>query len=176
MRRAVERRVGATLLRVPMFHRGFGCIVVLAAALAAATSARADSASDQAAIRERLQHWTAAFNIRDATGTCAVFAPDLVYSVPQVIHGTQESMCANLTKLFSTPGLQLHYDNPEIHEIIISGDVAIVRLTWTLTTQKGAGRDVTTEEGMDIFRRQPDGRWSIARFIAFGTQPNKNLQ
>jgi ketosteroid isomerase-like protein len=97
-----------------------------------------------------------------------------VYTVPQVIHGTRESMCANLTKLFSNASLQLHYDNPDIHEIIMSGGVAIVRLTWTLTTQTGAGKDVTTEEGMDIFRRQPDGRWSIARFIAFGTQPNKN--
>lgn len=159
----------------PMFHRGLGWLV-LAMALAAATSADADSATDKAAIRERLQHWTAAFNARDAAGTCDLFAPDLVYSVPQMIHGTRESMCTNLTKLFDTPRLQLHYDTPAIHEIIISGDVAIVRLTWTLTTQTGAGRDVTKEEGRDIFRRQLDGRWSIARFIAFGTQPNKNLQ
>jgi hypothetical protein len=126
MLRAAERRSRwHSLLADPIFHRGSRCIVVLAAAVAAATFARADSVSDQAAIRERLQRWTAAFNSRDAAGTCALFAPDLVYSVPEVIHGTRESMCANLTKLFSTPGLQLHYDNPDIHEIITSGDVAM---------------------------------------------------
>jgi steroid delta-isomerase len=28
---------------------------------------------------------------------------------------------------------------------------------------------------MDLFRRQPDGRWSIARYIAFTTRPNMLL-
>jgi hypothetical protein len=28
---------------------------------------------------------------------------------------------------------------------------------------------------MDIFRRQPDGRWSIVRFVAFTTRANKLL-
>ena len=70
----------------------------------------------------------------------------------------------------------LHYAMPDIHEIIVSGDIAVVRLTWTLTTQAGGARDTTTEAGMDIFRRQPDGRWSIARFVAFTTRPNALLK
>ena len=48
-------------------------------------------------------------------------------------------------------------------------------LTWTLTVEKGGATDTATEEGMDFFRRQPDGRWSIARYIAFTTRPNKLL-
>ena len=74
------------------------------------------------------------------------------------------------------PDLQLHYDSPEIREIIISGDIAIVRPIWTLTTRKAGEQDVTTEAGIDIFKRQPDGRWSIARFASFTDKPNKNLQ
>jgi ketosteroid isomerase-like protein len=58
----------------------------------------------------------------------------------------------------------------------VAGDVAVVRLTWTLTTQVNGAKDTTTEEGMDIFRRQPDGRWSIARFIAFTTRANTLLR
>jgi hypothetical protein len=27
-----------------------------------------------------------------------------------------------------------------------------------------------------VFRRQPDGRWSIARYIAFTTTPNSLLE
>jgi ketosteroid isomerase-like protein len=72
--------------------------------------------------------------------------------------------------------IRLRYANPDIHEILLAGDVAVVRLTWTLTTEVDGRRDTTTEEGMDIFRRQPDGRWSIARFIAFTTRANKLLR
>ena len=46
--------------------------------------------------------------------------------------------------------------------MIVSGDIAVVRLKWTLTAEAKGKKDTTTEEGIDIFRRQPDGRWSIA--------------
>jgi ketosteroid isomerase-like protein len=64
----------------------------------------------------------------------------------------------------------LHYDEPTIHEILVSGDLAVVRLTWTLTAEKNGAREATAEEGMDVFRRAPDGVWSILRFIAFSTR------
>ena len=94
----------------------------------------ADPAADKAAIMQRFQHWTAAFNARDSTGVCDLFAPDLAYSIPDMVRGTRETMCTNLAKAFSRPDIQLHYDNPDVHEIIVAGDVAVVRLTWTLTT------------------------------------------
>ena len=91
------------------------------------------------------------------------------------MQGTRETICANLAKMLARPDIQLHYDNPDVHEIVVVGDVAVVRLTWTLTTQVNGAKDKTSEEGMDIFRRQPDGRWSIARFVAFTTRANKLL-
>ncbi|MDB5621327.1 MAG: hypothetical protein JWQ24_5565 [Tardiphaga sp.] len=78
--------------------------------------------------------------------------------------------------MLAKPDLQLHYDSPDLREIIVSGDIAIVRLFWTLTAQKGVKSSVSTEAGMDIFKRQPDGKWSIARFISFSATPNKVLQ
>jgi steroid delta-isomerase len=148
----------------------------MVALVVAAQSASADSTADQAAIRDRLQRWTAAFNARDAAGACDIFAPDLVYSIPGIIHGAREAICGSLRTALANADLRLRYDTPDIHEIITSGDVAIVRLTWTLTAQRGTEKAVTAEEGMDLFRRQPDGRWSIARFMSFATQPNKLLQ
>ena len=74
------------------------------------------------------------------------------------------------------PGVEASEDEPAIHEILVSGDLAVVRLTWTLTAEKGGVRDVTTDEGMDVFRRAPDGVWSIARYIAFSTRPNAALK
>jgi uncharacterized protein (TIGR02246 family) len=136
----------------------------------------ADAAADEAAIRDRFAKWTAAFNAGDAAGVCDLFAPDLVYSLPEVTNGTQATLCGNLAKILARPDIKLHYDLPTIHELIVSGDIAVVRLTWTLTAEAKGEKDTTTEEGIDIFRRQPDGRWSIARFIAFTTSPNKALQ
>jgi ketosteroid isomerase-like protein len=153
-------------------------VPVIAIALTVATiqAARADADADKAAIVQRLQRWTAAFNAKDAVGTCDLFAPDLVYSIPEVMRGTRETMCSNLAALQARSDIKLHYDNPDVHEILVAGDVAVVRLTWTLTTEVNGARDTTTEEGMDVFRRQPDGRWSIARFIAFTTRANKLLR
>jgi uncharacterized protein (TIGR02246 family) len=144
--------------------------------LIAAAPALADPAANDAAIRTRFLDWTAAFNARDAAGACDLFAPDLAYVIPEEPQGTQATMCGNLAKVFAREDLQLHYDPPAIHEIIVSGDMAMVRLTWTLTAETGGASETTTEEGIDIFRRQPDGRWSIARFIAFATAPNELLR
>ena len=150
-------------------------MAVAALAVAIATAPRAQQSADEAAIRQRLEHWTAAFNAKDVAGSCDLFAPDLAYSIQDVVNGTYQTMCGNLTKILGRTDIRLHYDVPAIKEIIVSGGIAGVRLTWTLTVERGGARDTTTEEGMDLFRRQPDGRWSIARYVAFTTRPNKLL-
>ena len=158
-----------------MFHRFLVTIAAVAAAVAMTAPARAGSAADEAAIMQRLQRWTTAFNAKDTARVCNLFAPDLIYSVPEVEQGSRTTLCANLDKVLARPEPQLHYDNPEVHEIIVAGDLAVVRLTWTLAAQAKGEKDTTTEQGMDILRRQPDGRWSIARFVSFTTRPNKLL-
>lgn len=141
------------------------------ALLALAFPALADPAADEAAIRQRFLDWTAAFNARDAAGACDLFAPGLAYDMPDQLGGTQASMCGNLARVLARDDLRLSYDPPELHEITIDGALAVVRLTWTLTTEARGVRETTTEEGIDILRRQPDGRWSIARFVAFTPDP-----
>lgn len=159
-----------------MRRRRPAILVTIAIALVAAMPACADPAADEVAIRQRLQRWTNDFNTRNLAGVCDLFAPDLLYSIPEVPRGTHETMCASLNKVLGRSDIRLQYAMPDIHEIVVSGDLAIVRLTWTLTTELAGARDTTTEEGMDIFRRQPDGRWSIARFVAFTTRPNALLK
>jgi ketosteroid isomerase-like protein len=143
------------------------CLGMLVLVALLGSGAQAGPADDEASIRQRLEQWRSAFNARDAAGACDLFAPDLAYSIPGIIQGDHERMCGNVRRLFSRPGLALTYDEPLIHEILVSGSIAIVRLRWTLTTQADGRRDVTTEEGLDVFTRQADGRWAISRFIAF---------
>jgi ketosteroid isomerase-like protein len=135
-----------------------------------------DSSAAKTAIAERLNRWTAAFNAKEPAAICSLFVPDLSYTVDDILNGTRDQLCGNIDKVLNTPGLTLSYAEPAIHEILVSGDLAVVRLTWTLTAEKDGAHDVTTEEGMDVFRRGADGVWSIARYIAFSTRPNAVLQ
>ncbi len=163
--------MGAGTLRLA----SIAALVALAAVVTAA-GARADTAADERAITERLQRWTAAFNARDAAGACDLFAPDLVYSLPGLVDASYERMCGNFRAVFAKPGLRLTYAEPDIHEILVDGDLAVVRLTWTLTAEANGDTDTTSDEGLDVFRRQPDGRWSIIRFMAFPTRENRVLE
>lgn len=99
----------------------------------------------------------------------------LSYTVDDILNGSRDRLCANIRALLARPGPELRYDEPTIHEILVSGDLAVVRLTWTLTAERNGARDMTTEQGMDVFRRAPDGVWSIARYVAFTTRPNAVL-
>lgn len=146
-----------------------GLVLGLAAALALLMGgvARAQPASAEAAIAARLAAWTRAFNARDLSATCNLFTPDLAYSfLPDVVNGTRGTLCANLARQFARTDIAFHYAPPEIREIIVSGDMAIVRLAWTLTVARAGARETRVEEGLDVFRRQPDGTWSIIRYIA----------
>jgi uncharacterized protein (TIGR02246 family) len=145
--------------------------VALALSSAAAQAAGPDDPSAaKAAIVERLHRWTVAFNARDLAAVCSLFAPDLSYTVGDILDGSRDRLCANIAAALAKPEVDLHYDEPIIHEILVSGDLAVVRLTWTLTAEKNGTRDVNTEEGMDVFRRAPDGVWSIVRYIAFSAR------
>jgi ketosteroid isomerase-like protein len=121
-------------------------LVTLFVAVAMVVTAHADEAADKAAIMERLHRWTADFNSNDPVGVCDLFAPDLIYSIPEVAQGTRETLCANLAAILTKSDVKLRYANPDVHEIVVARDVAVVRLTWTLTTEATGGKDTTTEE------------------------------
>ena len=48
------------------------------------------------------------------------------------------------------------------------GDVAVVRLTWTLIMTPPDGKMTkSVEPGIDIFKKQDDGSWKIIRYMAY---------
>ena len=56
----------------------------------------------------------------------------------------------------------------EVREILVSGDIAVVRLVWKLTVTLPNGQQVVSiEPGMDVFRKEPAGGWRIIRYIAY---------
>ncbi|HEV7420490.1 MAG TPA: hypothetical protein VGO30_11650 [Mycobacterium sp.] len=58
---------------------------------------------------------------------------------------------------------------PDVHEVLVDGDLATVRLIWKLSTRDASGKllDTNRENGVDVFRRHPDGSWKIHVSHAF---------
>jgi ketosteroid isomerase-like protein len=147
-----------------------GIVAGVLALLSAASSVPADesAATVQSQIRAELKKWTQDFNAGNASRVCSLFAPDLISNFRGQPEDTYKSLCANLQLAVGDPAQTYHYDL-EIKEILASGDLAVVRLVWTLKVRPKTGgpEHATREPGMDIFRRQPDGTWKISRYMAY---------
>lgn len=148
-------------------HRKFSAIL-LACAVCSASAIAQPGDKAETAIREALATWTADFNTRDATRICDLFAPDLVYDYRGFPERDHAALCGLLRGSLADRSKAFTYAL-EIKEIIVAGDLAVVRLVWTLrTVLPGASTAVESKEpGLDVFRRQPDGSWKIIRYIAY---------
>ncbi len=150
-----------------MFISGLRRIAVAAVVITlTATAPRAGD--DAAAIEQRLRQWTEDFNAGRVDKLCDLFAPDLIANYRGQPEKTFDSLCASLQRDLSAGPRDYRYAL-ELNEIMVSGDMAVVRLIWHLTvTNKATGKAVTSSDrGIDVFRRQPDGKWQIARYIAY---------
>jgi uncharacterized protein (TIGR02246 family) len=157
---------------MPTHTRRLGATFLLLASLAACSatvSAPPRHEQDAAAIRAALEQWPRDWNDRDTEVVCGLFAPDVVLSCPPIPDRDFGAMCAGFAKLFARSDQTIRYDPPAIGEILVDGDLATVRLTWTSrTTGAGVeGERVEREKGLDVFRRQPDGLWRIHVSHAF---------
>jgi ketosteroid isomerase-like protein len=144
--------------------------IALAGALVAASlqAVCAADSEDQAKIRVALNGWTADFNARRADKVCDLFEPGLIYDFQGLPEQRYNDICGRLKRALGDETRSWTYAQPDIKEILVFGDVAVVRLTWISTVTGGPeGVVKSAEPGMDLFRRQPDGSWKIMRYMAF---------
>jgi len=128
-----------------------------------------DPARDADAIRATLEAWPRAWNARDLPAVCDLFAPDVVLVFPDSADRDHATMCEGFGAVFARTDRTIRYDAPQIEEVVVDGDLAFVRLVWTARVA-GTGVDgerVEREQGLDVFARQPDGRWRIRVSHAF---------
>jgi len=119
-----------------------------------------------AKIRQALQDWTQDFNVGNAARICDLFAPDLRYDYRGFPERGYAEICSTLQRSLKDRSKRYSYAL-DIKEILVAGDLAIVRLVWTLTITENGSKTQTREPGMDLFQRQPDGTWKIIRYIAY---------
>jgi uncharacterized protein (TIGR02246 family) len=159
-------RVRDTWDRFAPTMRAGVCVAALSLALISSAAAQGDTPA-QAAIRAALTQWMADFNAGRAEKVCDLFAPDLVAQYRGQPERGWDALCDLLKRSLADRDKSYSYALA-IREILVEGDLAVVRLTWTLKVRgKDAAETTSVEPGIDIFRRQADGSWKISRYIGY---------
>ena len=123
---------------------------------------QAGPADDNERIRQLHSTWIAAVNAGDLARLLTLMEDDVVFLSPgQAPCGRHEFSAA-----FSTAHQQLHIvciSEPD--EVVVAGDVAYTRCRDSLAITPRAGGETTRLAGhrLTIYRKQPDGRWLLAR-------------
>lgn len=144
--------------------------LVLVAISTAGSPVRA--ADDPAAdIRAALEQWRADFNARRTAHICDLFAPSLRYDFQGLPEQNYTLLCDRLQRVLTNHTKSFQYEI-DIKEVITSGALAVVRLTWISTVTGSDGRSTTHDEtALDVFQRQRGGSWKIIRYIAYPANP-----
>ena len=141
--------------------------VVAALFMSATSFAHADDDASRKEITDALTQWTADFNAGRADKTCELFSRELRADYRGQPERGYDGQCDLLKQSLSDSTRTFSYALA-IKEILVWNDVAVVRLTWTLTIRPRAGSDIMAiETGLDVFRRESDGRWRIIRYMAY---------
>ncbi len=166
----IEGGVGTKMVRNNMVRLIVLCVLpgLIPWASYAADSVTDSSEYARKEVRAALDKWTRDFNDKNTDEVCGLFAPDLIANYGDYPEKSYDSICAQLKSSLANPKMTFRY-SLEIKEIIVSGDLAVVRLIWTLTVTDADNKAVETtkDRGIDVFRRQADGSWKISRYIAY---------
>jgi ketosteroid isomerase-like protein len=122
----------------------------------------------EAEIRAAFAQWTDDFNARRADKVCDLFARSLISNYRGVPERGYDRQCSILKEALTGKDRDYRYALA-IKEILVFGEVAIARIVWTLTIRDTAtGKEtIVVEPGLDVFRKDADGKWRIFRYIAY---------
>jgi steroid delta-isomerase len=151
----------------PAIDKGILAIVAAGSIFSFGAAAQTPANEAETAIRGALTRWTADFNARDTARICDLFAPDLVYDYRGFPERTHADLCGLLLKSLADRTKQFTYAL-DIKEIIVSGDMAVVRLVWTLTVWSGLSRRRCRAPQHRWYRRSPASMSSVASPTAIG--------
>jgi len=124
----------------------------------------ASDATDRSEIEALLNQWAKDYNSKNLSETCSVFAPDLIVRGPTLPDKNFEAMCAHLKDQMERRDLTFKDVALDIEEILISGDLAVVRAVWTYTSTPLHSKEKSKfkEIELDVLKRQEDGKWKIS--------------
>lgn len=105
------------------------------------------------------------FNAKDPDGIMSLYAPDVLISYPGIPDMGYEDFAKAYAGLRNpTPGVTVK-TSPTIEEVLVSGDLGVIRIIWnTTTTETNPPREHTRQmKDLQVWRRQADGSWKLSR-------------
>lgn len=119
---------------------------------------------DERAIRELHAAWIDAVNAGDLPRLLGWLAEDAVLLNPDAPLVGRDAFAAQFAGALRDIRFRC---TSEVNEVLVSGDLACARCRDTVTVSPHASDETTRFAGdrMAIYRRQPDGRWLLARDI-----------
>ena len=119
---------------------------------------------DERAIREVHSIWTNAVNAGDLDRLLTLMADDVVFLNPgQALFGRD-----GFSAVFAAAHQQVRIRcSSELEEVVVVGEIAYTRARDTLSVSPIAGGEATQLAGhhITIWRKQPEGRWLLARDV-----------
>lgn len=117
---------------------------------------------DERELRELHATWIAAVNACDLDGLLEAMTDDVVFVAPGQAPYSREEFSANFSAAHELNEIEC---TSELEEVVVAGDVAYTRCRDALSVTPRAGGEAKRFAGhrLTVHRRQPDGRWLLAR-------------
>lgn len=146
----------------------FAVLLAAAAPHTIAAQATQGPGEDVEALRALVIRSGEAFNARDPDGIMALYSRDIVLSYPGIPDTEYEAIASGYREMTNLPAGVTVNTVPDIEEIIVSGDMGIVRVTWNTTTVRTepAQRSTRQMRDLQVWRREADG-WKFYRGMHF---------
>ena len=119
--------------------------------------------NDAAAIRASIEKGARGFMSANPDTILAHYARDVVLSYPGIPDQDYATLVTSYGELRSRPADVVAKTVPTFDEILVSGDVALVRLRWTTPISQGSRTSTRHLKDFQVWRREPDNRWAFIR-------------
>lgn len=117
---------------------------------------------DEKEIRNVHSAWIDAVNAGDLARLLTMMADDVVFLSPGLSPSSRKEFSANFSAAHQQARVRCV---SELEEVVVVGDVAYTRSRDVLSVTQHASGQTTQLDGyrITIYRKQPDGRWLLAR-------------
>ena len=145
---------------------------LLAAALWLCSSAAAAAADDAETIRREIEAGARACESGRPDAIMRGYARDILLSYPGVPDQDYDAIAAGYRRLCAGPGGgdgTVETTRGEFQEILVSGDLAVVRVTWSTHLRGMPAGAVRRLQALQVWRRGEQG-WRFFRGVHFPVQ------
>lgn len=154
---------------IPTLLRRAGLALFAASAGLGAQVPARGHAADSAAIRAAIERGARGFERAQPDSILAHYARDIILSYPGIPNQDYATLVRGYGQLRNRPATESATTTPTFDEILIAGDLAVVRLRWTTTIRSAATATTAAAENtrylrdLQVWRREPDGEWRFIR-------------